>query len=467
MIAQYRVFEGLYLRGTQSEIDLQLEDALTRLYSEILTHLSYAVKFFSEKTGIRLLKSPFRMVSEERTKEILDRENEVNKFAKLADAETLRVLESAFTRLSNQAFRSLSEEKYNEILEWLSVASYYSHHQFIAQSRLPSAGQWVLTHKNYDEWHKSSSPSLLFLHGIAGSGKSTLCSVVVDSLLATAGNNASAAPFAYFYCANPEFEKARRSSDDVMRTILAQLAVDAGHRTKIKDFLCSEFERQVALAGAGKLDMPKLRTKDCVRLILELAEEDPVTIVIDGIDSVEDHDRPILIDALRKIISKADNVVKTFVTGRSSSHTAMALAPDFQIQITRHETGKDMQAFVDHLVDAAVARKLLLGGNLSAETRRMLTQALLDGAGEMEVLSSLISFPPDVYLCICREIARNIAVSVISWVLYKRAPLTPGALLPALTAGQDWTLGLSQMMTICANFVTLDTSCNVIRFAHQ
>src|SRR5688500_3672474 len=120
--------------------------------------------------AVRLLKSSFRTVNEERAKEMLDRENEVNEFAKLADAETLRSLENAFTRLSTQAFRSLSEDKYNEILEWLSVAPYYSHHQFIAQSRLSGAGQWVLNHKDYTDWQTSSSPSMLLLHGIPGSG---------------------------------------------------------------------------------------------------------------------------------------------------------------------------------------------------------------------------------------------------------------------------------------------------------
>lgn len=312
-----------------------------------------------------------------------DREKEVDAFSKLADAETLRSLDAGFTRLSTQASRYLAEEKYNNILEWLAVAPYYLHHRFLAQSRLPNLGRWLFSHTEYTNWSTSSSPSLLLIHGIAGSGKSTLCSIIVDDLLVAATNNTSAAPFAYFYCASLESEKERRSSASVMRTIVLQLALDASHPMKMKDFLCAEYERQLLQARAGKLDMPRLTTKDCVRLILELAEEDPMTIVIDGIDAVDDNDRPILIQALRDIVSKADNIVKILITSRSSSRAAAIPASEFHIQITSQETKGDMKVFVDGLIDNAVANKVLLEGKVCVDTQNLLKHELLTRAGEM------------------------------------------------------------------------------------
>lgn len=404
-MVRYRAFEKLYLSGSQSEIEKRLVDALTCLYAEILTHLSMAVKFFQETTlsmlcsfrldllefhkktnycsQVRLLKSPFRSVNEERAKAMSAREREVDAFSKLADAETLRSLDAGFTRLSTQTSRYLEEEKYNNILEWLAVAPYYLHHRFLAHSRLPNLGRWLFSQKEYTKWQTSSSSSLLLIHGIADSGKSTLCSVIVDALLAAATNNPSAAPFAYFYCANLESEKDRRSSDSVMRTILFQLGLDKSHSMKMRNFLCAEYERQLLQARAGKLDMPRLTTKDCVRLILELAEEDPVTIVIDAIDAVNDTDRPILIQALREIVSKADNIVKILVTSRSSSRVAAVPASEFRIQITSQETQGDMKVFVDRLIDNAVADEVLLEGKVCADTQNFLKHELFTRAGEM------------------------------------------------------------------------------------
>jgi ankyrin repeat protein len=48
-----------------------------------------------------------------------------------------------------------------------------------------------------------------------------------------------------------------------------------------------------------------------------------------------------------------------------------------------------------------------------------------------------------------------------------REPLTPSALLAAISNAQNSTLQLRQLMAICANLVVLDKDCNVIRFAHQ
>lgn len=317
---------------------------------------------------------------------VLAQEAEVLKIAKLKDTDKLLYLETAITRLSIPATmhsQSISEQKYKKILEWLSASPYYSHHRFLSQSRLPGFGKWLLNHKEYIDWQTSSSSSLLLLDGITGSGKSMLCSVVVDSLLSTATNHPSAAPFGYIYCANPDFERARPSSDDVMRCVLSQLALDTSGQHKIKEFLCSEYERQIARASVDGLDLPKLRTQDCVRLILELAEQDPLTIIIDAIDIFKGDERHVFISALERIVLEADNVVKIFITSRSSNRTTITQAADKQIQITSHETQPDMESFVNHLVDTAVKSKLLLKGEVSPALRSMLIQALLDEAGEM------------------------------------------------------------------------------------
>lgn len=244
---------------------------------------------------------------------ILAQENQVLKNARLADTETLLRLEASITRLSvqgNEPSTFLSEEKYIKMIAWLSASPYHSHHEFISQSRLPGAGQWLSIHPVFVEWHSTSSSSLLLLHGISGSGKTTLCSVVVDSLLTAATNTPLAAPMGYFYCTGPEFEKPRASPDDIMRTILGQLAQDLTEKRKIRDFLWAEYERQSAKPRVDGLAPPKLRLRDCVRLILELAEQDPLTIVIDALDSIGEEERPKLVGALREIVTKADNVVK-------------------------------------------------------------------------------------------------------------------------------------------------------------
>jgi hypothetical protein len=316
---------------------------------------------------------------------ILTQDAEILKIAKLVDSDKLIYLEPVTIRLSIQTTmysQLLSEQKYKKILEWLSVSPYYNYHRFVSQSRLPGLGKWLLNNKDYVDWQTSSSSSMLLLHGIIGSGKSMLCSLVVDSLVSITEKYPLTAPFGYIYCTNTDFERAPRSSDDVMRSILSQLAYNTSDQHKIKDFLCSEYERQVARAKVNGLDLPKLRMQDCVRLILELAEQDSLIIIIDAIDTVREDEQHALISALKRIIVEADNVVKILITSRSSNCTSMVLVADKQIQIISRETQQDMESFVNHQINTAVASKLLLKGDVSLALRSMIIRSLLEEAGE-------------------------------------------------------------------------------------
>lgn len=207
--------------------------------------------------------------------------------------------------------------------------------------------------------------------------------MIVNSFLSIADNHSFVASFDYFYCANLDFDKTRCSSDDVMRFIFSQLAVDTKGPRKIKDFLCSEYERQIVKTYGDGLDLPKLRTQDCARLILELAEQDSLIIIVDAIDIIKKNERHALISALKKMVMKTNNVIKIFITSRISNRTTIAPTTDKQIQIISHETQQDMKIFVNHLIETAVTSKLLFERKVFSVLRNMLIQTLFNEAEEM------------------------------------------------------------------------------------
>lgn len=61
-----------------------------------------------------------------------------------------------------------------QILEWLSPIPYMQHHVQAISDVLPGTGQWLLDHDDFLHWQHSESSSILWLHGIPGSGKSKL-----------------------------------------------------------------------------------------------------------------------------------------------------------------------------------------------------------------------------------------------------------------------------------------------------
>ena len=61
-----------------------------------------------------------------------------------------------------------------EILNWLSPIPYMQHHVQAKSDVLPGSGQWLLDDDRSLEWQHSNLSSILWLHGIPGSGKSKL-----------------------------------------------------------------------------------------------------------------------------------------------------------------------------------------------------------------------------------------------------------------------------------------------------
>ncbi len=122
----------------------------------------------------------------------------------------------------------LHESQHLQLLHWLSPVPFSSHHKRHSDTRIPGSGQWLLDHDRYLNWRNTSSSSIFLLHGIIGSGKTSLASAVVDSFLQESPGQASPAPIAYFYCTKNSAEAERGDPDEIMRSILRQLTVSHG-----------------------------------------------------------------------------------------------------------------------------------------------------------------------------------------------------------------------------------------------
>lgn len=314
---------------------------------------------------------------------ILKREDEVAKLTKLKDTERLHSLETSLVRLVDQASISnqiLDDERRVQMIRWLSTSPYSVHHESITETRVPNFGQWLLQHAEYKDWCQSSSPSIFIVVGIPGSGKTHLCSAVVDELLKAAGSQATSAPFSYFYCSKTDSEPERSSVDEILRSILRQLTItDAGTQPGVRCFLDNEFEHRSKSARLSGLDLPKLKRKECVDLIIQLVEDDPITIVLDAIDEVQDAQRVHLFDALNRILSQAANVVKIFLTSRNDVEVPSSFPSAKMLSITSANVRGDMQDFIHRELDSA----RLLNGCISPQVRTELADELLTGAGEM------------------------------------------------------------------------------------
>lgn len=385
LIAQYREFERLHLQQS-SAVSPLLDDGLTRLYAAMLAFLAKAVHYYQDSTVVRISKSPFRTVENQDIVKVLAHEKEVLKLAGFTDTERLLSLQTVMVRLSDQATiseKALEESRFRELLNWLSPTQFSYHHADHSENRLAGTGQWLLDHPEYCQWRASSSSSILLLHGIPGCGKSMLSSMVVDSLLSERATNPTTAPFAYFYCADYEAEPERGQPDKIMRSIVRQLTVSAQPQRKVRDAVLSEYERRRAEAELDGFEAKTLQVKDCVRLILDVTNSDPVTIVLDAVDEVKEQDRYELLHALSRVVSSSNNVTKVLVTSRDNSHIHAILPDARKLRINKEGNRADVDCFVRAQINGVTEAKRLLNGRVPSSLCDELVEKLVEGAGEM------------------------------------------------------------------------------------
>ncbi|KAF2878160.1 hypothetical protein BDV95DRAFT_13028 [Massariosphaeria phaeospora] len=78
----------------------------------------------------------------------------------------------------------LQASKRAEIVRWLSPVPYIQHHKQTKWDTLAGTGQWLLSDPIFKQWKSDSASSILWLHGIPGSGKSKLVSMMVEDAFA-------------------------------------------------------------------------------------------------------------------------------------------------------------------------------------------------------------------------------------------------------------------------------------------
>jgi hypothetical protein len=62
----------------------------------------------------------------------------------------------------------------SKILQWISDEPYKQHHEQTRSEVLEGTGMWLLQDPKFQQWKNDSASSVLWLHGIPGSGKSKL-----------------------------------------------------------------------------------------------------------------------------------------------------------------------------------------------------------------------------------------------------------------------------------------------------
>jgi Cdc6-like AAA superfamily ATPase len=106
----------------------------------------------------------------------------------------------------------------DKVLSWLSSNTSQKNHGMARKKHEPTTGNWFLQSETFMKWSNATKSSL-WLYGKAGSGKTILCSTIIDHIIEKLGSTSNGAQCAYFYF---DFQT-KWKDDDMLRSIIAQL----------------------------------------------------------------------------------------------------------------------------------------------------------------------------------------------------------------------------------------------------
>ncbi|KAF5008325.1 hypothetical protein FDECE_5368 [Fusarium decemcellulare] len=452
------------LKDPGSQNEKELRNALVKLYASILSYLTKAGAYYSESTFIQLkTRDDLRVMLE------------------TLDTPVRRWNES-YEHIANH----IDATRRREILESISSQPYKQHHSRETSEVMPGTGTWLLQHSTYVQWKNDSASSILWLHGIPGSGKSKLTSIVVEDSLAAYQQKQAPAP-AYFYCSRNPSEPERSDSSKILASIARQLA-EPENRGPLLKAAVDVYEE---LHG-GLFSLDAIR-KFILRL-LESYRSSVVAIIIDALDECQELSQGPLLDCIQDLLRDSPCLLKVFVSSRDDQGICCRLETYPNMYLSSDLNSGDIQFFVQSETRRLIDRGYLLrSSKRKKELGEIIVQKITTSAqgmfrwaslqlealcqqrtdnGVLERLGRLPKTLKALYQEILTRIEsfeaiseRQLAQNALSWLLCGKRRFGSETFLLAVSGATE-ELSRDQVLDLCCNLVIYDNNLDTFRFSH-
>ncbi|KAI9666864.1 MAG: hypothetical protein M1831_001369 [Alyxoria varia] len=365
-----RIQEGLSLGVPFKNAD-RLRKLFVLLYVDVLTFLSKACHFLKQNRTRQALTSVFSLGGseyEEILKSIYKHKASIEDFTaqirheghnqhKEISQELLSILtqmRSPMQRVENfsaKAVKILEDHERKKLLNWASRIPYQKHYIEAQKKALEGTGNWLLSHPRFIQWKDSSSSEILWLHGIPGSGKTTLVSILLKTLIEESQSRSCSTP-TYFYCARNSAESDRSNPEQVLRCIVRQ-AANPPKEASVHQSLNHRYEEH---GSAGTLSLD-----ESIDTMIDIVKDRCLTyVVVDALDECAKDTRQDLVNAFSRLLQESSGLVKLFISSRDDLDIVLHMNAYPDIKIEAQDNKDDILRYVESSVDRLICEKKLL-----------------------------------------------------------------------------------------------------------
>ncbi|KAF8269275.1 NACHT domain-containing protein [Lactarius quietus] len=210
-----------------------------------------------------------------------------------------------------------------DIHKWFSPPDPSTNYNIACKAQYEGTTTWFFQGTKFKHW--TSVGSLLWIHGKPGSGKSILCSSIINHAMSL--RDAEKASLAYFY-----FDFRDKDKKQDLRNLITSLLVQLSSCTSP---CCEIISRLYSSHGKGAQQPGNGALTKCLREMLLVATEQPIYIIIDALDECPNSDerpdfgmstpREDVLDLLKSLVRMGLPKLHICVTSRPEIDIKMAL----------------------------------------------------------------------------------------------------------------------------------------------
>ncbi|KAF8465390.1 hypothetical protein BDZ91DRAFT_237092 [Kalaharituber pfeilii] len=239
----------------------------------------------------------------------------------------------------------------------------------------PRTGEWLFELHEYKEWAQSCNSSVLWCHGIPGSGKSVLSTSVVKHLLDTCvqqTNSGFEKEFiGYFFC---NFSDCRSLKfEEIVRSLIKQILSVFHGSTEFEEYLAGFFDQYNNIPPTHQWQDLFIRT---CRLPTH------IYLILDGIDECHEDVQAQILELLKKL-KRIPRCIKVYLSCRKEVYLTRNLTNAISISLDDVKCRAEIEGYIDDSL-----KQRLEDGRLQIQDPMMveeIKQALLAGVEGMYV----------------------------------------------------------------------------------
>ncbi|KIX09177.1 uncharacterized protein Z518_00256 [Rhinocladiella mackenziei CBS 650.93] len=373
-----------------------------------------------------------------------------------------------------EQIQSLADEgQRNRLSQWLRLPDPSTNYHAALQKRHPKTGLWLLNGQDFLDW-KSSTSSLMWLHGNAGCGKTVLSAATLQYILEDQQPR-SDLMVSYFYFDFNDIEK--QSWQKAIRSLLFQLALQDSGIIQHLENLCQK-------CANGQQQPPETDMHSLFREVV--ARPRQKFIVFDALDECTDREE--LLSFLVELMSSKPRDIHILATSRREKDIEEELTPvvDHNLNIQSALVDSDIRLYIRDRMETDKKLK-----KWPPSVQDEITTALMEKAGGMfrwaycqlesirqcvklsalrEALSSLPETLDDTYRRVLQGLKSTgqlqDAIKVLRWLCFSDRPLKLAETVEILAIETGDQGGFfpeerlpdpTDVMVVCSSLISLTT----------